>query len=194
MPFTIVPLLRTYRFPSIFKLSGVLDTSLYEVSLEDAKSHKEVYEWLANQPGFAKSHKKAYEWLANQPRFDARSISASPYRTEALDCLVGILVDQLQRLDETEGCIPNDRRLAILEDTRLAVVPASTKRGDLVCFIPGCNSPLVVRDAKTEHERTQERCRPVHLIGACIVDFFISVSDLRTVRYSNLDLEYITID
>jgi hypothetical protein len=57
------------------------------------------------------------------------------------------------------------------ERCELALVPASTKIGDLICFLKPHNEPLVLRKLDQSHEGGSE-CKGscVNMVGHCLVN------------------------
>jgi hypothetical protein len=106
------------------------------------------------------------------------------YGLDGTSRLSQFLVEQLGQLEQQDGCILDGRRLAGVCSKRglhrLALVPASTKMGDLVFHLPGCYVPFVFRRVEngTSQSGDLPRVFRVHLIGECLID---------SIKYDDLD-------
>jgi hypothetical protein len=154
--------LRVLLLNSISKLSQVLDTTTYKRSSDYHDRHHHACAWIANQLG------------VDTARIIKKSITDPGNSIRRVHFLV-------QELNEPGPSILDGRRLAILEEERIAVVPASSQVDDLVYFLEKSTVPLVLRRADTEHQREQDKRRFVNLIGPCLVEDFMNIENVRLV-------------
>jgi hypothetical protein len=177
---------KAYHLASISKLSQVLDTTTYPGSSD----YDQYYASISNQLGVT------FEDIFHKLH---RTTGDAEHTIQFL----------AQELDASGASILDGRRLAILEEQqpskvsslprgrRMAVVPAFSKIGDLVCFLEDLTVPLVFRHTKTEHQREQGKGLAVNLIGPCLIGDFMKVSNVKRVmealRLSEENTEFITI-
>jgi hypothetical protein len=179
------PFLGTYHLcdGGILSLKGVM----FESSVGNLGR---VIDTTSYQSSHFHSSRAAQEWLTTQAGPDVEFVLESKrkwgleYGYDGMIHLSQFLVEQLGQLQQQDGCILDGRRLADVPSKwrlhRLALVPASTKIGDLVFYLRGCYVPFVFRRVEngTSQSGDLPRVLRVHLIGECLIDFVNRYDDL----------------
>jgi hypothetical protein len=163
---------------SVGKLSRVIDTALYESSRFHSPQlgAPAPQEWLATQAG----PDVEFVYLESEDLLSSNSNRNERYK-EGVRHLSHLLLEQLGQSERQGGCILDGRRLASVpykERDRLALVPASTKIGDLIFYLLGCKVPFVFRKVQNR-TRANSHVPRVHLVGECLIDLVDSSDTLH---------------
>jgi hypothetical protein len=170
-----VLLARAGELASVQILGNIMDTTSYIPYLAESKtdSKKKIGRGYLSKEGSAGS------WLENQVEGNqefASVLDESTYLWRALERtnLVKYLLKAIEGSSDSVQSIVDCRRLACLRvktQPFFALVPASTKIGDLVYVLKGCAMPFVFRRMEdfSETGETSEGLS-VNLIGTCLVD------------------------
>jgi hypothetical protein len=152
---------------SIGKLGRVIDTTSYNTSHpHSSHSSRAAQEWLAAQA-----------WPGVKLDLKGKTMQDLKYNSYGTIQLSQFLIEQLGQSRQQDGCILDGRRLADVPSKwllrRLALVPASTKIGDLVFYLPGCHVPFIFRRVENGTSKSGDipRFLRVQLIGECVLDF-----------------------
>ncbi|KAN0113315.1 HET domain containing protein [Hyaloscypha variabilis] len=172
---------KAFCMGSIAKLSRVLDTTSYKMIAEDDS-------WLQLQ--------YAHKWVENQSGFD--NVKLDLLRSSRrLGTFGDFSARELRSAKDKDGCLLDGRRLAILErkpsnnrNASVALVPASSKEGDLIYYPQWSTLSHVLRPVGTPYGYPPKENKVVHMIGVCFSEaLFTNAEDIRPWVNDELEKE-----
>ncbi|PMD30282.1 HET-domain-containing protein [Hyaloscypha variabilis F] len=174
---------KAFYMASITKLGRVFDTTSYErKSIYKSDLTRCTLSWMLDQSGIENVEKELNEMF----QYNERSFGE-------------FAAGELQSAKEKDGCLLDGRRLAVLECNpspvlgrprlinSFALVPASSKEGDLIYYPQWSTLSHVLRPVGTPYGNHPKENKTVHMIGVCFSALFTFRDYLRT--WMNYELE-----
>lgn len=193
---------RARVFATVTDLSDTLDTSSFvqyraEMLNPDSKS----MEFASSSREDLVKANCAKSWLQEQVNGDSKVFTTFSTSFNESNPYVGIfgdlawyLLEEIERSATSGQSLLDERRLASVEAEdfpQLALVPASTKVGDLVCFLLSLDyeDPFILRrSSKVPEGEPTSRNLHVYLIGNCLVDDYF-YCNTGSDMYRHIDKE-----